>query len=126
TPLKISYSPQYVQCVLGGHREALPTSAASLDDGRIVARYQAEPGHPGDRTVVYRDRLEFAEAHPFTDAHRLGPPEPVEAPPLAATFVVEVDWAEIHHFAAEIDRARFGSDIGRGGGIDAFGGTYSW
>lgn len=111
-------APHYVPAA---GRDRLPREIWRLDDGRLLAAYADGTRH------LFASRVAFREVHPCT-ALELYPdatPEPIEAPPLPETIAVAVDWAEIDSLMSEIDRARQGTDLGRSGVHDAFGGTYS-
>lgn len=97
-----------------------PTPAGKvwkLDDGRVRAVYD------DGETII------FPHTGAFLDRHAGEIPQcqdgdlvEVEAPPIPAAYSVEVDWAEVHHLVAEIQRARWGTRIGYDGVTDALGG----
>lgn len=99
-----------------GHR---PEHVAWLDDGRVFVRY------PEGETHFFASRPAFQEVHPCVDIRETGEREDVEAPSLPETFALAIDWAEVHHVFAELERTRRGTGFGsiRGAG-DVFGGEY--
>lgn len=114
--LEMRYVPRYAdEC-----RAALPVTVWIYDDGRVECRYS------DDRRAVLASLNALGDVHPYTDARRTGEWRLTEADPLPVTYAAGVDWAEIHHAAAEVDRARSGSRIGFDGIVDAYGGSYSY
>lgn len=124
TKFAIRYDAVYAVDALERRTGALPSSVRRLDDGRVVATYDTPR-----RTAIFGDWLEFGAVHPHSSRQADKGLEPYDAPPLPATYAVTIDWAELHHLACEIDRARRGSNLGvapgHGGCVDAFGGTYT-
>lgn len=98
-------------------RDTAPESVWRLDDGRHLARYA------DGSECLFADAPALTSEHLAWAIQDTGERAPLDAPALPAVYTVEVDWAAIHHAAAELDRARLGSEIGRGR-VDAFGGSY--
>lgn len=98
----------------------LPEQVIQLDDGRVLARYAGTEYLFADGEALHR-------VHPYTGRVDTGEVLDLEVDPMPATFASNVDWAEVHHVMAEIDRARRGSStrIGSDGVTDAFGGAYT-
>jgi hypothetical protein len=114
TLMQVGYTSQ--------HAQIIPESVWRLDDGRVLVAYFAEE----DRRHVFASTAAFGEVHPHYATQDQGSPSiAIFVAPIPVTYTVSLDWAAVHHAAAEVDRARQGTSIGRGI-VDAFGGSYSY
>ena len=95
----------------------LPEQVILLDDGRVLARYRGAEH-------LFADGQALHCVHPYTQLDRTGELLEVVVESMPATSASVVDWAEVHHVMAELDRARRGSSIGHDGVTDALGGEY--
>lgn len=111
---QITYTPAYAEFAAA----ALPERVEVLDDGRALATYA------GGRQHVYASLSALGSVHPYTSSRSTGEARTVRVPPMPVTYAAGVDWAAIHHAAAEVDRARYGTRIGCDGLTNALGGSY--
>lgn len=97
-----------------------PASVWLLADGRALARWDS------GREEIYETILVLGGAYQLASWSRTEETAEVAAPPLPATYEVQLDWAAIHSAAEAVDWARRGTRMGRDGVADAYGGSYSW